>query len=100
MKTQLLQNRPTTGCISKSNRLTCYILEVAISGSATGETEGDSPPPPNPKSRQKLSKKNGIKLVGYTFRLKNHVKIATFLPGFSELAPPLVAMKPNVVSGL
>ena len=25
--------------------------------------------PPNPNSRQKLSKKNGIKLVGYTFRL-------------------------------
>ena len=26
-------------------------------------------------SWQKLSKKNGIKLVGYTFRLKNYVKI-------------------------
>ena len=31
--------------------------------------------PPNPKSPQKLSKKNGMKLVGYTFRLKNYVKI-------------------------
>ena len=30
---------------------------------------------PIPKSRQKLSKKNGIKLVGYTFRLENYVKI-------------------------
>ena len=30
---------------------------------------------PNLKSRQKFSKKNGIKLVGYTFRLKNYVKI-------------------------
>ena len=32
--------------------------------------------PPNPKSRQKLSqKKNCIKSVGYTFRLKTYVKI-------------------------
>ena len=31
--------------------------------------------PPNSQSRQKLSMKNGIKLVGYTFRLKNYVKI-------------------------
>ena len=29
--------------------------------------------PLNLKSRQKLSKKNGIKLIGYTFRLKNYV---------------------------
>ena len=28
-----------------------------------------------PKSRQKLSKKNDIKLVGHTFRLKNYVQI-------------------------
>ena len=27
---------------------------------------------PNATNRQKLSKKNGIKLVGYTFRLKKH----------------------------
>ena len=30
---------------------------------------------PKPRSRQKLSKKNSIKLVGYPFRLKNYVKI-------------------------
>ena len=30
--------------------------------------------PPNPKSWQKLSKKNGVKLVGYTFRLENYLK--------------------------
>ena len=30
--------------------------------------------PPNPKSRQKLSKKNGIKSVGYTFRFKKKSK--------------------------
>ena len=35
---------------------------------------GDLPPPPNPESQQKLSKKNGIKLVGYTFRLKKYFK--------------------------
>ena len=32
--------------------------------------------PQNPKGRQKLSKKNGIRLVGYIFRLKNYVKIS------------------------
>ena len=32
-------------------------------------------PPPIPRSRQKLAVKNGMKLVGYTFRLKNYVKI-------------------------
>ena len=31
--------------------------------------------PPIPKSRQKLSMKYGLRLVGYTFRLKNNVKI-------------------------
>ena len=48
--------------------------------------------PPILKSRQKLSMKNGIKLVGYTFRLKNYVKIPPpppFVSDFSELAPPL-----------
>ena len=30
--------------------------------------------PPNPESRQKLSKKDGIESVGYTFRLKDYVK--------------------------
>ena len=45
--------------------------------------------PPNWQSWQKLSKKNGIKLVGYTFRLKNHVKIPQLLSDFSELVPSL-----------
>ena len=40
--------------------------------------------PPNPKSRQKLSKKNAINLVGYTLRLKNYVKIPPFLSDFSK----------------
>ena len=45
----------------------------------------------NPKSEQKLLKKNGIKLVWYAFRLKNHVKIPPpLLLVFAELAPPLV----------
>ena len=59
------------------------------SGGATGGIGGIRPPPPILKSRQKLSKKNGIKLVGYTFRLKDYVKIPPFLSDFSELAPPL-----------
>ena len=32
-------------------------------------------PPPILKSRRTLSMKNGTKLVGYTYRLKNYVKI-------------------------
>ena len=51
-----------------------------ISGGATGGLGGLSPP--NPKSRQKLSKKNGIRLVGYTFRLRNYVKIPFISLGF------------------
>ena len=41
----------------------------------------------------KLSKENGIKLVGYTFRLKNYVTMPhpPFLSDFSKLAPPLVS---------
>ena len=50
------------------------MLEVVDSGGATGGTGGDSSPPIL-KSRQKLSMKNGIKLVGCTFRLKNYFKI-------------------------
>ena len=46
---------------------------------------------PNPKSRQKLSKKNGIKLVGYSFRLKNYVKNLPLLSDFSELALRLIS---------
>ena len=38
--------------------------------------------PSNPKSPQRLPKKNGIKLVGYTFRLKNYVKIPLISLGF------------------
>ena len=50
--------------------------------------------PPNPKSRQKFSKKNGIKLVGYTVRLQNYVKITPpILSDFSELAPPMTVAK-------
>ena len=45
--------------------------------------------PPNPKSLQKLSKQNSMKLVGYTFRLKNYAQIPPILSEFSELAPPL-----------
>ena len=43
---------------------------------------------PNLNIWQKLSKKNGIKLVGYAFRLKNYVKIPP-TPDFLELVPPL-----------
>ena len=50
---------------------------------------------PNPKSRQKLSKKNGIELVGYTFRLKNYVKIPSSLSDFLELALPLTTKLDN-----
>ena len=46
--------------------------------------------PPNPKSQQKLSKKYGIKLVGYAFRLKKSPHPQRFLLNFSELALPLV----------
>ena len=51
------------------------------SGGATGGLGGFVPP--NSQSRQKLSMKNGIKLVGYTFRLKNYVKIPP--PHFSQI---------------
>lgn len=44
---------------------------------------------PDSKSRQKFSKKNDIKIAGYTFRLKNYVRIPPFLSNFLELAPPL-----------
>ena len=47
---------------------------LLISGGATGGTGGDLSPPIT-KSRQKLSMKNGIKLVGYTLRMKNYVEI-------------------------
>ena len=59
-----------------------------------GDWGGIRPPPPILKSRQKLSMKNGIKLVGYTFRLKNYVKIPPFLSDFSELVPPLGQVAP------
>ena len=58
-----------------------------FSGSATGGDWGNLLPP-SPKSRQKLSKKIAIKLVGYTSRLKNYVKIPpppSFLKDISEL---------------
>ena len=38
-----------------------------VSGGAMGGTGTGGLVPPNPKSRQKLSKKNGMKLVRYTF---------------------------------
>ena len=38
--------------------------------------------PPNPKNSKKLSKKNGIKLVRYTFTLKNYAKIPSTSFGF------------------
>ena len=46
-----------------------------ISGGVTGGGGLGGLVHPNSQSRQKLSMKNGIKLVGYTFRLKNYVKI-------------------------
>ena len=55
-----------------------------INGVAQGGVGGRVPP--HPKSWQKLSKKNGIKLVEYNFRLKNSIK---FLSNFSELVLPM-----------
>ena len=46
---------------------------ISFSGGATGGAGKILSLPPNPKSRQKLSKKNGIRFIGYTFRLKNSV---------------------------
>ena len=46
---------------------------ITCSGGATGGLGWTCPP--NPKSRQKFSKKNAIKLVRYTLRLNNYVKI-------------------------
>ena len=46
------------------------LLHRVLNGGATGELWGLIP-----KSRQKLSKKNGIKFVKHTNRLKNYVKI-------------------------
>ena len=66
----------------------CKLLSKSVA--APRGDWGIRPPPPIPKSRQKLSKKKGIKLVGYTFRLKNYVKIPPFLSDLSELAPPLL----------
>ena len=40
-----------------------------------GRTRLDLPPPPNPKSWQKLWKRNCTKSVGLSFRLKNYVKL-------------------------
>ena len=48
------------------------------------------PVPPDPKSRQKLSKKNHMKLIRYTFKLKTYVKISPLLLDLSELALPLL----------
>ena len=47
----------------------------------------------------KIVKENGIKLVGYTFRLKNCVKIPPppLLLDFSELAPPLVGVRKSLI---
>ena len=52
--------------------------------------------PPNPKSVQKLSKKNNVKLVWYTLRSKNYVKIPLLVSDFSELATPFGhSLKPS-----
>ena len=58
--------------------------------------------PPNPKSRQELSKENGIKSVGYTFRFKKKSKSPPFPSDFSELAPPLRELSKfqSIFSGL
>ena len=62
-------------CVDKSCLAMCMTNKMC-SGGAMGGDWGDSfPPPPILKSRQKFSMKNGIKLVGYTFRLRNYVKI-------------------------
>ena len=58
--------------------LDCLISTHASSGGATGGLGRDkfqNQPPPNLKSWQILSKKNGIKLVVDTFRLKTYVKM-------------------------
>ena len=44
------------------------------------------PCPPSPKSRQKLSNKNGMKLVKYTCRLRITSNSPHFSRIFSELA--------------
>ena len=52
---------------------------------------------PNSQSRGKLSKKNGIKFMGYTIRLQNHVKFppppSQFLSEFSELVKGLLLLE-------
>ena len=66
-----------------------YLLVTEIlvsSGGATGGTWGDLSP-----QIQKIGKncqRNWHKLVRYTFRLKNYVKIHPFHSDFSELSPP------------
>ena len=47
--------------------------------------------PPILKIRHKLSMKNGIKLVGYTFRLKIHVKIPPISLRFFRAGAALAA---------
>ena len=61
-------------------KTTCLTVVVPRRGGGT-----------KPQNRQKLSKKNGMKLVGYTFRLKNYVNPPSpILSDFAELAPPLL----------
>ena len=54
-----------------------------------GEHLGRGIVPPNPKSRQKLSRKSAIRFVGYTFRLKmkNYVEPPPPPPAAPHLLP-------------
>ena len=70
-----------------SNNMIQYQTEsnhISLTSVAAPWGRGTVRGPPNPKSLQKSSKKNSMKLVGYTPRLKNYVKIPhTLLSYFS-----------------
>ena len=65
-------------CNLASNSFGFVIWPEQLGQSTTSDAicSGGARGGPNPKSRQKFSKKNAIKLVGYTFRLKNYVGAA------------------------
>ena len=54
-----------------------------------GELGGLTSPQIQEFSKQKFSKKNGMKFVDHTVRLKNYVNIPPLISNFSVLAPPL-----------
>ena len=72
-------------CKSLSVRkLQGVLTNVSDSGGSTGggRLEGFVPPPQSSKVGKNRQRKNAIKLVGYTFRLKNYVKIPSPPPYF------------------